>query len=67
MANVISPCKDCPDRHVGCHGTCKRYKEWDTANRERRERRQNIEMIDNYILGMKSTGKERARRKKGKG
>lgn len=22
----IKCCKDCPDRHVGCHGTCERYK-----------------------------------------
>lgn len=19
------PCKDCPDRHLGCHGTCEKY------------------------------------------
>ena len=24
----ISPCKDCPDRHTACHGSCERYKEW---------------------------------------
>ena len=22
----IKCCKDCPDRHVGCHGTCEKYK-----------------------------------------
>lgn len=21
-----SPCKDCQDRYVGCHGACERYK-----------------------------------------
>ena len=20
-----APCKDCPDREVGCHGTCEKY------------------------------------------
>lgn len=20
-----SPCKDCPDRQVGCHGSCEKY------------------------------------------
>lgn len=20
-----APCKDCPDRQLGCHSTCKRY------------------------------------------
>lgn len=24
-----APCKDCPERHPGCHGTCERgYREW---------------------------------------
>lgn len=22
------PCKDCKDRHVGCHGDCERYKQY---------------------------------------
>ena len=21
------PCKDCPDRFVGCHGSCQKYKD----------------------------------------
>jgi hypothetical protein len=24
----IAPCKDCTDRHVGCHGKCKKYIDW---------------------------------------
>ena len=24
----ISPCKGCPDRYPGCHGSCEKYKEW---------------------------------------
>lgn len=29
-----SPCKDCGDRYVGCHGECARYKpkEYDFGN-----------------------------------
>ena len=23
-----APCKDCPDRHQGCHSECKKYKEY---------------------------------------
>lgn len=22
---MMSPCKECPDRFLGCHSTCKRY------------------------------------------
>ena len=25
------PCKDCKDRHVGCHGKCERYKAFNDA------------------------------------
>lgn len=37
---VNGPCQDCPDRSIGCHGTCERYKtyrttldEWKRQNR----------------------------------
>ena len=23
-----NPCKDCPDRYVGCHSDCERYLTW---------------------------------------
>lgn len=26
--NGISPCKDCSQRQVGCHGKCDKYTEW---------------------------------------
>lgn len=25
---MVAPCKDCPDRYVGCHGNCEKYKEY---------------------------------------
>ena len=28
---VQAPCKDCPDRAVGCHGTCEKYAEYKEA------------------------------------
>ena len=28
VAPAIAPCKDCKDRHIGCHGTCDRYKKY---------------------------------------
>lgn len=32
------PCKGCvaPKRHVGCHGTCKGYTDWKTADVEKK-------------------------------
>lgn len=33
-----NPCvPDCPDRAVGCHGTCERYKAWKKEVEERKE------------------------------
>lgn len=37
----ISPCKDCPDRHPGCHDKCPGYAEWksklEKVNSERKK------------------------------
>lgn len=32
-----APCKDCPDRHTGCHAECEKYQ---TFAKEREEERQ---------------------------
>lgn len=35
-------CKDCPERHIGCHSTCNRYLDWSRQVRaESQERRRN--------------------------
>lgn len=34
-----APCKDCPDRHPGCHSTCKAYIQFDRENAKLREQR----------------------------
>lgn len=26
-----NPCKECGDRHVGCHSSCSKYAEWRAA------------------------------------
>lgn len=33
------PCKDCQDRHVGCHGKCEKYQEFDRQNEINRQRK----------------------------
>lgn len=37
MANA--PCKNCPDRHVGCHGQCEKYQQFRVAQTEDNEHR----------------------------
>lgn len=31
-----SPCKECPDREIGCHGKCEKYLAWKEENDRRR-------------------------------
>ena len=37
------PCKDCPNRHPGCHGSCEKYqtwrKEWEQLKERERQRK----------------------------
>lgn len=33
-----SPCKDCPDRVLGCHDRCEKYQAFDKANKDRNEK-----------------------------
>lgn len=41
--NLLAPCKNCPDRYVGCHSQCESYKKFrklkDIENQEAREGR----------------------------
>ena len=32
-----SGCKDCKDRHIGCHATCERYLKWKESDYNRRK------------------------------
>lgn len=34
---VTQPCKDCPDRHIGCHGDCGRYAKFCRENKEQKD------------------------------
>lgn len=37
--NIINaPCRDCPDRYLGCHDTCKKYISYKEALKEINER-----------------------------
>ena len=44
---MMSPCKDCPDRFVGCHSKCERYQTYSDKVKGIRERRER----DNDFIG----------------
>ena len=38
---MIPPCKDCPDRAVGCHAECEKYQAFSAWAETKREERRN--------------------------
>ena len=39
MENNNPPCKECADRHCGCHLDCDKYKEYSELRKEKLEER----------------------------
>ena len=58
------PCRNCEDRHIGCHGTCERYIEWKENRiqkcRERYERKE----ADYQYMGLARARKDKMLHKK---
>lgn len=46
MIAVIAPCKECPDRFVGCHTECERYKAFTESCERIRKRRWDLTILD---------------------
>ena len=50
--NAVTVCKDCQERHVGCHGTCEKYKtqkaEWDAQRDEINRKKQHEYAMDGH-------------------
>lgn len=44
-----APCKDCPDRQVGCHSTCEKYIEFKKEADEQRLKRIEQGNINQYM------------------
>ena len=57
-----SPCRNCGERTVSCHGSCKDYKKFNQMCKESRERRYS-ESLSNYYS--EQAIKLTIRRKKG--
>ena len=50
---MTTPCKNCKDRHQGCHSECEHYKEWSKVrDKVRAERMKEAETTD-FILHSK--------------
>lgn len=51
-------CKDCTERHVGCHSTCESYKEF-VAENERLKQLKRVDTLKDVMLPTKSNKREK--------
>lgn len=42
----ITCCKDCPDRHIGCHAVCERYLDQKATLEEEADRVREYKLVD---------------------
>lgn len=60
---IKAPCKECTERHVGCHATCEGYqafvKECERVREERRKRNEEIHFQKQSIRKNKKKGGQR--------
>ena len=49
MENTNPPCKECVDRHCGCHSECDKYKEYNESRKAELEERKKAREIDRGI------------------
>lgn len=42
----VSPCKDCSERHLGCHDRCPKYQDWRKEVTEGRRKIQQDNLVD---------------------
>lgn len=45
-----APCKDCPDRHPGCHGQCEAYKAFRAQRDAAIAEKQKDADVLNYVI-----------------
>ncbi len=63
---MIAPCKDCAERHVGCHASCPRYGEYKAVCNDRRQKRAAYYTIKDYTVDSITKTKKAAHRRRRK-
>ena len=46
----MSPCKDCEERHVGCHSKCEKYAEFRKEVNEKREALREQQKLEEFSV-----------------
>ena len=50
FGRITAPCKDCKDRHIGCHSDCELYKEFQRRNEELNKRKRFENGLHSYEM-----------------
>ena len=61
------PCKNCADRHAGCHAECERYLTWSKERREARERDYDKRIYERYAIERDKKFKNQILKEKARG
>lgn len=64
--SVHSPCKDCPDRHIGCHAECDKYKAFEKALFEEKSIRYKANNAERRVENHEVQSKRRTLKRKGR-
>lgn len=62
---ITAPCKDCAERHIGCHSSCEKYQAFHKENTERLEAQRIAKILeydDAFIKRMQKLRDKRRRR-----
>lgn len=57
------PCYECPDRYVGCHAKCERYKMFDRMRNDKREAALKGLEVQDYIRERRDRALKEQRKK----
>lgn len=61
MNPLQAPCKDCNDRHVGCHAECQKYKDYKTEHAKQQTFIRRLDEEDNAFRCYKEEKVKRLR------
>jgi len=46
---IPSPCKDCPERHIACHGSCEKYADYKKRHYAEKDRMHLEDVLNKQI------------------
>lgn len=55
-----NPCRDCQDRHVGCHANCERHLDWQRRKDAEKEKLKQANLSEDIVYAYNRSAKERA-------